>query len=234
MTKTHSRDLKLWPAKDFTGRILGYDPGGNGRHGVASLFVQGGHVENLAFDTVQSAQTVLGRLTQDTTPILGIGVDTLTLLTTGDAGWRPADRWLREQYPLVRDSIMPPNALQGAMALNGLAVIACLGERNRKILISETHPKVLYHHLTNGDTYNYEANGEAMNAQLAQWIGLPANIEDDHQWDAVASCLAVLRGITGQWLGDLHNQLPAGPDETLVQIVGPTHYYWPVIPGQAR
>jgi hypothetical protein len=78
---------------------------------------------------------------------LSIGIDTLTMLSTGDSGWRPADRLLRAQYPDVRNSVVNPNYLKGSMALSGLAVSHELRNEFTDIAIIETHPKVLYFEL---------------------------------------------------------------------------------------
>ena len=39
-----------------TGKIIGYDPGGNDHHGVAALIVDNGRPDNLSFTTVRNAQ----------------------------------------------------------------------------------------------------------------------------------------------------------------------------------
>lgn len=206
-----------------TGKITGYDPGGNHHHGVAALVVDNGKPVSLSFATVRNAETAIQWFMAGEPP-LAIGIDMLTVLSTGDSGWRPADRWLRQQYRLVRDSVVNPNNLKGAMALNGLAVMVSLRTANKDIIVSETHPKLLYFHLS-GERYAYATNRAAMNAALAQWIGLPANTANDHEWDAVVSCYAVLQGMLGQWPNDLH-QLPVN-GESLIRPGGPSHYYWP-------
>lgn len=80
------------------------------------------------------------------------------------------------------------------MALNGLAMMVSLRSEFVGISISETHPKVLYYHLS-GIQYQYQRNQSAMNAHLTHWIGLPTNTANDDEWDAVLSCFAVLEGI---------------------------------------
>jgi len=45
------------------------------------------------------------------------GIDTLTVLSMGNSGWRAADRWLREQYPHVQNSVVNPNYLHYASAV---------------------------------------------------------------------------------------------------------------------
>lgn len=207
-----------------SGKIVGYDPGGNHRHGVAALIVENDRPVKLSFTTVRNAQAALQWFNAEGAP-LAAGIDTLTVLSTGDSGWRPADRWLRQRYQQVRDSVVNPNYLQGSMTLNGLAVMASLRGDAERILITETHPKVLYFHLC-AAPYAYAANQALMNASLTQWIGLPANTANDHEWDAVVSCYAALEGLLGRWQTDLH-QLPPVNGESLVQPGGPSHYYWP-------
>lgn len=125
---------------------------------------------------------------------LAAGIDTLTVLSMGDSGWRPADRWLRGKYPQVQNSVVNPNYLQGAMSLNGLAIIASLRGVSKDVLISETHPKVLYYCLS-GIQHNFKLNKVTMNEYLTKWIGLNVDTMNDHEWDATVSCFAVLKGI---------------------------------------
>lgn len=213
----------------FTGKIIGYDPGGNDNHGVASLIIDDGLPIKLSFATVRNAQAALEWFTIDEMP-LAAGIDTLTVLSMSDSGWRPADLWLRENYPQVQNSVVNPNYLQGAMSLNGLAVMISLRSMFESITISETHPKVLYYHLA-GVQYNYRINHGLMDEQLAQWVGLPINTEKEHEWDAAVSCFAVHEGLSDRWTTDLH-QLPSDADMTLVRIGGPSYFYWPGLPNQ--
>jgi hypothetical protein len=209
----------------ITGKIIGYDPGGNGKHGVAALVVDSGLPVRLTFSTVRNTQAALDWFTKEEMPFAA-GIDALTVLSTGDSGWRPADRWLREQYPQVRNSVVNANYLQGSVALNGLAVMISLRDESKNVLVSETHPKVLYYHLS-GLRHDYQASQVAMNDKLTQWIGLTANTANDDEWDAVLSCFAVLNGISGSWPTDLH-QLSTGAGERLVHPGGASHYFWPL------
>lgn len=208
----------------LTGKIIGYDPGGNDKHGVAALMIDKGCPIQISFATVRNAQAALDWFTVEETP-LAAGIDTLTVLSTGDSGWRPADRWLRAKYPQVQNSVVNPNYLQGAMSLNGLAMIASLRGMSNSILISETHPKVLYYCLS-GNQHNFQLNKATMNEQLTNWIGLNINTTNDHEWDATVSCFAVLEGILRHWTTDLH-QLPTVAGEKLIHIGGPSRFYWP-------
>ena len=208
----------------LTGKIVGYDPGGNVKHGVAELIVDNGRPVQLSFATVRNAHAALDWFTIGEIP-LAAGIDTLTILSTGDSGWRPADLWLRGKYPQVQNSVVNPNYLQGAMSLNGLAMISSLRGVSKSVLISETHPKVLYYCLS-GNQHNFQLNKVAMNEHLTQWIGLTVNTTNDHEWDATVSCFAVLEGMSRRWTTDLH-QLPTVAGEELVQIAGPSHFFWP-------
>jgi hypothetical protein len=137
----------------LSGLIIGYDPGGNGAHGVAELLVEEGRATSVSMRTMATTEDVIVFL-EKTPSIAALGVDTLTCWSTGKSAWRPADRWLRQRYPAVRNSIVTPNSLFGAMGLNGMATLLAVRLRRPDILITESHPKVLYHHLS-GQKYDY-------------------------------------------------------------------------------
>lgn len=208
----------------FSGSIAGYDPGGNDRHGVACLIVSDGQPTSLAFETVRNAQAAIDWF-MARAPHVAIGIDTLTILSTGDSGWRPADRWLRKQYPTVRSSVVNPNYLQGSMALSGLATARALRDANPGLVIVETHPKVLYYRLT-GQRYQYFSNKEVMNKYLGEWLAIATDTQNDHEWDATISSFAVLQALTGHWTRNLHD-LPTDENESLVPLLGETQFFWP-------
>jgi len=58
-------------------------------------------------------------------------------------GWRPSDKRLRDAYPAARSSVLSPNGLYGSMGIGGMALALRLREQWPKILLNETHPKVL-------------------------------------------------------------------------------------------
>ena len=108
-----------------TGLIVGYDPGGDGAHGIALLSLDAGRTTNVVtktFDTTEAVITYVDRCSD----VLALGVDTLTCWSTGPGGWRPADRWLRARYETVRNSVMTPNGLAGSMGLNGMSVLLAM------------------------------------------------------------------------------------------------------------
>lgn len=209
----------------LTGVIVGYDPGGDKSHGVAELRVQGGQPEALITRTFQSTEDVIGHL-ENLSSVVAIGVDTLTCWSTGPGAWRPADRWLRNRYVAVRNSIIAPNALYGSMALNGMAVLLSARLTFPNVLISETHPKVLCWHLLQ-QKYDYATKKDAMDQSLALSIGLDISPVTEHEWDAALSTLAAFKGACDQWTFDLHS-LPTVAGERIVWPCGRTSYFWPV------
>ena len=107
------------------GMIVGYDPGGNDKHGVAFLEIKYGNPVAITIMTLGNSESVISKIStlNKCENIIGLGVDTLSCWGTGDGGWRPADKWLRNKYPEVMNSVMPPNFLAGAMAINGMSVL---------------------------------------------------------------------------------------------------------------
>lgn len=207
------------------GAILGYDPGGNGSHGVAAIKIREGRIENpVETATLNTAKCVIG-WTEKFNPIVGLGVDTLTYWSTGRGGWRAADLWLREKYESVKGKVIAPGGLRGAMVLNGMSVLITLRDRHENLPITETHPKVLYTALT-GCKYDYEANSNEMNEELAQYLGVNLQLKNEHEWDAAISALAAWKGISGEWNHDLLSE-EAKEESRLVFPCGSVNYWWP-------
>lgn len=207
-----------------SGLIIGYDPGGNNAHGVAKLQIHNGMVTSLSTRTVSTTEDVVSFL-DSLSSLAALGVDTLTCWSTGPSGWRPADRWLRQRYPDVRNSVVSPNGLFGSMGLNGMAVVVAARQRFRDLFITETHPKVLYWHLARA-RYDYERSMEAMNGVLASQLGILVAPQTEHEWDAAISAFAALEGSGGRWSHDLH-RIGTDANERLIKPCGSTHYLWP-------
>jgi hypothetical protein len=209
--------------------FVGYDPGGNRAHGLAELQVADGKPISIISRTLRSAEEVIAGL-EVLASVSALGVDTLSCWSTGGGGWRPADRWLREQkqYEKVRNSVTTPNGLFGSMSLNGMAVLVESRRKFPNVMITETHPKVLYFALS-GKTHDYKSRKSEMDAFLSDKLGIPRShftIGDEHQWDAALSALAAHAGLRGLWRRDLHELAPV-KGERLVRPCGATHYYWP-------
>jgi hypothetical protein len=204
--------------------IGGYDPGGDGKHGVAKLRLLSGRPTQIETATLATAEAVIEHFTS-VPNLSSIGIDTLTCWSTGPGAWRPADRFLRDKYATVASSVVSPNGLFGSMGLNGPAVLLACQAANRALVITETHPKVLYWHLA-GKRYDFAANRTEMEALLARMFGVPVVADTHHAWDAALSALAAYRGTSGDWTLDLH-QLACESNERLLWPCGSTHYFWP-------
>jgi hypothetical protein len=114
------------------------------------------------------------------------------------------------------------------MGLNGMSVVLAMKTKYPKVTVTETHPKVLFHVLSEGAKYNYQQQTKMMNEMLLSWLGIPTNvsISTEHEWDALVSALAAMRVLMWQWKNDLHS-LPTEDNESLIWPAGKTHYYWP-------
>tara|TARA_B100001750_G_scaffold246753_1_gene270109 strand:+ start:1514 stop:2221 length:708 start_codon:yes stop_codon:yes gene_type:complete len=211
---------------------LGYDPGGNRRHGVAAIHVDSNGSRALRCATVTTAQEAIDwfwpLLDRVGDARVGLGIDTLTALCTGGSGWRPADGYLRRRYGDVVHSVVSANSLYGAMALNGLSVAIALRTARSNLVLTETHPKVLYFECTRVK-HEFTVAG-SMNAELSEWARIEGGDtpQNDHEWDAAVSAWAVEEGAAGRWAHDLH-ALPL-TDGQLVWPAGPSAYFWPRSP----
>ena len=161
---------------------MGYDPGGNGKHGVAAIRIQGDAVAEIELNTVDAASDVLkwffcqNRIAR-LGPALGIGVDTLTYWSGGGSGWRHADIHLRSTYPDVAASVASANSLYGSMGINGMFVLRRLRKEIKTLYVTETHPKVLYRTLFGkpygpypGERPKNEEEAESWCQLRRQWI----------------------------------------------------------------
>jgi hypothetical protein len=207
-----------------SGIIVGYDPGGNDSHGLAELHFRDDKVMSISTKTLRTVESVMERI-ESLSSLAALGVDTLTCWGMGISGWRPADRWLRNQYMPVQGSVMTPNSLFGSMGLNGMAVLIAVRARFPDILNTETHPKVLCWCLTS-QKHDYPGVNRAMDTALGGRLGIPLTSATEHEWDAAVSAFAALEGYVGRWQRDLHT-LPAEGGERLIRPCGDTQYFWP-------
>ncbi len=215
----------------MTGTVVGYDPGGNCKHGLAWATVRHGRIVSVTTETLANVEEVLASIPK--IQPLGLGIDTHTCWSTGPSGWRPADRWLRCRYPDVRNSILAPGSLHGAMSVNGMALLVAVRQAFPGIFVTETHPKVLYHALFK-QTYDFDVNRSDMTKYLNDRLNLDVAPQDEvdvaprneHEWDAAISIHAVVSALKGRWQRDLHAR-PTNPYERLVQPCGRTEYVWP-------
>ncbi len=208
----------------INGTIIGYDPGGNDSHGLARLFFNNSLIAEAITETLIDSEQVI-RVIENESSLLAVGVDTLTYWSTGRSGWRPADLWLRTRYREVQNSIVNPNNLKGAMALNGMAVLCALRTKRPDIFITETHPKILFWSMTR-TRHDYKNNQSLMKEKLIACLGIDILPNNEHEWDAAISAFAALQGLTERWKRDLH-EIPCTAGERLITPCGKTHYFWP-------
>ena len=208
----------------MTGTVAGYDPGGDGKHGLARATVRDGSVVSVTTETLGTVEDVVASVLA-IKDLSGVGIDTLTCWGTGSSGWRPADRWLRGRYPAVKKSIVAPNSLYGAMSVSGMALLVEVRTAFPDIYVTETHPKVLWYALR-GQPYNYAEQTSVMHECLGDWLAVDASPQNEHEWDSAISILAVVHGLHGSWQHDLHAR-PTKRDERLVRPCGRTAYVWP-------
>lgn len=209
---------------NISGNIVGYDPGGNFGHGIATLLVDRGKIQKASVQTLKTVEQVI-EILESIESLIGIGVDTLTCWSTGDSGWRPADRWLRIKYPQVKNSIVSPNGLYGSMGLNGMAVLFFMKKLYPDLFITETHPKILFWFLTR-ERYDYSKNKDLMDKHLRLILEVSLAPKNEHEWDAAISAYAALSSLKGIWKRNLH-ELPAKDDERIISACGKTYYFWP-------
>ncbi|MGE0430621.1 MAG: hypothetical protein AB7K09_09425 [Planctomycetota bacterium] len=218
--------------KRHTHSVLGYDPGGNpekgiSEHGVACLALSPeGDIQQVQTHALPTAEDAVRWLLARPTPV-AIGIDTLTILSTGPGGWRPADRALRHHYPGIANSVMAPNSLPGAVACNGLAVMLAMRLAYPACEVTEAHPKVVYFEL------NREKNKPATDS-LAWWemqLGVPvapAQIANGNAFDALLSALSAWRGFRREWPGDLHALTPCEDERLIYPNDIRSRYWWPI------
>ena len=211
-------------AMPMTGTVVGYDPGGNCKHGLARATVRDGDIVCVTTKTLSTVEDVVESILIE--PPLGLGIDTLTCWSTGRSGWRPADRWLRQRYCAVKKSVQAPSSIYGAMSVNGMAVLVAVREAFPDIFVTETHPKVLYYALFK-ERYDYTVpNISVMNECLRRLLNVDIAPQNEHEWDAAISILPVVRRLHESWELDLHD-LATDSDKRLVQPCGRTNYVWP-------
>jgi hypothetical protein len=208
----------------INGTVIGYDPGGNWGHGLAKFFIKKSSIIKAHTETLENSEKVIQAIKKES-PLLSIGVDTLTCWGTGGSGWRPADRWLKEKYSEIQNSVVSPNGLYGSMGLNGMAVLIAMRNDQKEIIVTETHPKVLFWCLT-GKKYNYKDKKALMDNLLITHLDIEIYPDNEHEWDAAISAFAALQGLKGKWKHNLHD-IPCVDGERLITPCGKTHYFWP-------
>jgi len=148
----------------------------------------------------------------------GIGVDAPLWWSSGPAGLRKADKWIRDQYHLPNRNVQAVNSLWGAVLAQGMMFVARMREAFPNVNVTETHPKAV---LVGLGTSSWKE----LFATLVTRVTLET--QPDHERDAVISAIAAREGFEGRWTRDLiQNRYPSEQDP-LKHWLAPVHYYWP-------
>ena len=114
------------------------------------------------------------------------------------------------------------------MAVQGATLAVRLRELWPDLLLTETHPKVLWEHLAGGIAYPREPNrSDPAVLWLSETLEAEIDPANEHEFDALLSGWAVDRACRGLWTLDLveieaHQQRSAN-----ISLVSDVHYYWP-------
>ena len=205
---------------------LGYAPGGSARatskSGVSIIRSSAGAIRSETGSVAcvdEAMDWYYDRLRQDTPS--AIGIDVLMFWETSRCGWRGADRWLRATYSPIMRSVLPSNSVQGAAAIQGMALAVSLRKDWPGIILTETHPRVLYYAVT-GNRYEWSP-------KVAQWlldsVGSEggASIQTQNEWSALTSAWTAMMGHSGTWNHDLRQY-----SKSAVEPAGPVIFWWPV------
>ena len=150
-------------------------------------------------------------------PPIAAGIDTLLHWATSKSGTRPCDFQLRPTYRRMKNSILPPNSLYGAMAIGGMALAIRLSRKWPELVLNETHPKVFFHARWD---QRYDSKDKKTVEAAIQWFVrqghyTEAKIEGEHELGAALSASATRDGLAEDWeniIGEGGNLLfPAGP-----------------------
>ena len=201
--------------------FLGYDPGGNGTHGVAAIEVSSQGILTAApvCDVVRDAEEAWSWLSQHKNAS-ALGVD--TLLAWSPSGGRAGDDALRRAYRKFPRTVISQNSLYSSMTLNGVIVARRAAESGLPLF--ESHPKLLVKTRLLPDTatssmlsaYHYAtrdcATATAKSAKRA-----------DDMADAVVAAWCAAQGFSRRWTIDLFDI----PGDNLEPVAEGVAYPWP-------
>lgn len=204
---------------------LGYAPGGSTRvankSGVSILTLSedGLRYRTGAVGCVDDAMVWFADHLGGSAPS-AVGIDAFLFWETSRCGWRAADRWLKATYSPVTRAVLPSNSVQGAAAIQGMALGIRLRQLWPAVMLTEAHPKVLYYALS-GSRYEWTPK---VGRWLLETIGTPGDsgIQTQNEWSALVSAWTAMMGHTQTWKVDLRQQ-----SKYAVEPAGPVAYWWP-------
>ncbi len=214
---------------------FGYDPGLDENHGVASLEVDPqGRFQCTAMDRVPTADAALGWLSERIGAASdrgGLGIGAPTEWCLGSMGNRTAEDFLRTHYG--DRELTEPNWLTGAMPLGGMGVLVKLRERWSDLLVTETHPRILYTAMSH-EPFDFDELGIDMSRWLARRVDTTTLVGDtwlvwsEASWNALFSAWVCAEGMKSGWQ-DLHDPTRSKAPGTVVRPAGKTKFLWPTL-----
>ena len=206
--------------------FLGYDPGGDGKHGVAAVRIaeNGALAEEPSTECVRDAAEVRDWLRSQPAP-RALGIDTLLAWTpTGGSRRKPrrksgraCDIALSRKYSENSNSVIAQNSLRSAMTING--AIVAMEARRLGLPLVESHPKLLMLAARHTDP--------EMQGLCAIYDRLCLR-PTDHEADAVVAAWCASRRIHQKWQTNLY-EIDEGCENSgdLLFPAGAAVYPWP-------
>lgn len=198
--------------------VLGFDPGG--AKGFGCCVLRPASFSSATVSTIADALKWAIIQCGDEEPTIA-GIDTLLHWSDGHSGWRRADQYLKQTYPGAFSSVMSPNSLFGAMAIGGVGLAIRLREQWPRLLLTETHPKVLFHAL-HGSNYSKSRIAWALDWFIDKTALSTGIIKNEHELDALISAWAAREGMANNW-----NDLCEPRTADMIFPAGSVSYFWP-------
>lgn len=194
---------------------VGADPGGDGCFGVAIL---GGDGRCHTYSVGYVDAAIEGVCRHVHSAPAGVGIDAPLWWSSGPAGRRKADEWIREQYGLPPREVQAVNSMWGAALAQGMMFVARMRQTFPGVRITETHPKAVL-----------KALGQQ---RWTEYFGpIPTEIrvdsEPDHERDALISAVAAREGFEGRWKRNLALDRHPSEQHPGEYWLAPVNYFWP-------
>ena len=205
--------------------FLGYDPGGDRKHGVAAVRVaENGELKVRSTKCLRDAAEVRDWLRSQPSP-RALGIDTLLAWTpTGGSRRKPkrmsgraCDIALAAHYNAHSNSVMAQNSLRSAMTVNGIIVAMAACDLGPPLV--ESHPKLLMKGARHADP--------EMKDLCAIYDDLCIQASD-HEADAVVAAWCASRGVYQKWQSNLY-EIDENSENSadLLFPAGKAVYPWP-------
>jgi predicted nuclease with RNAse H fold len=192
---------------------LGADPGGIGSFGIALIRNDHSALSATVGCVDEAVDFFLENLKE--TPG-GAGIDAPLWWSSGPAGDRYADQWLRKTCRLSGGEVQAVNSLRGAALVQAAMLVLRLREHFPALPVTESHPKAILKHPHAGGW-----NAFAEQHQLAE------SFTNEHERDALIAAVAAREGFGGRWKNDLSTVRNSSEQDPKRYWLAPVHYYWP-------